>query len=1030
MADRKEIIVRIEGGASSGGGTSQAKSVSLTKQTTAELEKQLRTEQNLVQQRKILNELIKRETKNVGKASDKAKRLGQSWRDVNDKISRFNREVKKGSNTWGKALDSYQMKFNALGNIISNVTSYAIRAFVNGIKSVINISKEFEEQMSAVRAVSKATSEQFERLRSDAVRLGGSTIFTSKQVAELQLQLAKLGFTTGEIISATEGILALAAAAGEDLASSAAIAGGVLRAFGEDANNIKRIVDAMAKSFTSSALDLTKFRESMKFVAPVASKAGFSMEGVTALLGKLADQMVHGSLAGTSLRNIFLRLSNENSKLSKAMGLSAKSLPELIIGLENLERAGLDATMALQLTDRRAVTALLALAQQSDGIWELYRSIVETTGAADEMAEIRMDNFAGSVEKMTGAWDSFILAINKSNGLLRDFVDGARYAVEAVTELFKTQQDKAEDFASRYLDLVKKQVQEDISIKTKAVNDEFELMKLRYDSGEISLKRFVEFSRKKQEELTEIRSESLLKMLRLQYAATEDDERAAKQAWMNASKRDQKETTIRYNKIISARKKILDTISELETTANKQLLTNQLLAIEEELKNEMKIRKLMISSMRDGVEKELALNALKWDQLISNANELNVTINDVEKRRQEERLAILKKYQNEAYEERREANEKLTKDLMAIWKLRIEGISDTVQKELAQEDFRWRQQVNTFSKMKMETSLYLQATEEAWKQHWIRMFDIQARAASAQVQAGREGAMAQASVFDDLRKRLEASGGIGDDKFAPNLWDQITGGMELTSQQETAMRRGVDVVVDQLGYLADKQKEYADEAVQNSERKVDQLQRDLEIELRLAEAGFANNVSLRQKELADAKAAQAKALAQQREAQKKQERIEAVAQGVNLTTAISGILKKSFTTRDPITALIVSAGAAAGLMGLFSQWKNNIKADVQTFGEGGEITGKKHTQGGELIEAEDGEFVVKASQYEKYKDLVTAINEDKVNQAWAGLNQDLNVDNSDMIGAMNKYWGTQVTEHNGYRIERTGNRTRKVYVRV
>ena len=84
--------------------------------------------------------------------------------------------------------------------------------------------------MAAVKAISGATSDQFKELEADALRYGKTTVFTATQVAQLQEEFARLGFTTSEIQNATRATLDLAAATGESLSNSAQIAGSTLRA--------------------------------------------------------------------------------------------------------------------------------------------------------------------------------------------------------------------------------------------------------------------------------------------------------------------------------------------------------------------------------------------------------------------------------------------------------------------------------------------------------------------------------------------------------------------------------------------------------------------------------------------------------------------------------------------------------------------------------------------------------------------------------------------------------------------------------
>ena len=207
----------------------------------------------------------------------------------------------------------------AMGAAIAAAT-VAIVALAKTISHAVRVGKEFEQSMANVKAISGATGEEFKALEKNARALGASTVFTASQVGELQKEFAKLGFTASEIVNVTEGTWALAAAVGADLADAAATAGTTLRGFGMDVSETGRVTDVMALSFSKSALDLQKFSDSMKYVAPIAKLAGVSLEGTTAILGSLANAGIDGSMAGTSLRRILLEAGKAGSKLADRMG--------------------------------------------------------------------------------------------------------------------------------------------------------------------------------------------------------------------------------------------------------------------------------------------------------------------------------------------------------------------------------------------------------------------------------------------------------------------------------------------------------------------------------------------------------------------------------------------------------------------------------------------------------------------------------------------------------------------------------------
>ena len=301
----------------------------------------------------------------------------------------------------------------SLGGLVAKLglTTVALYGSMRAISSVVRVGADFEKKMSNVAAISGATAEELKALESNAKQLGATTVFTASQVAELQTEFAKLGFTSTEIRGVTKDTLALAAASGSDLATSAAVAGQTLRAFGLDVSETSRVTDTMALSFSASALDMDKFTNSMQYVAPVAKAVGFSVEGTTALLGGLANAGISGSLAGTALRTVFLKLADSNSDLTKRLGGSGKSADELIPALKKLSDSGVDLTEVLGLVDKRAVSAFKILLDGTEDIAELKEELDGASGAAQRMADVQLDNLAGKATLLNSAMEGLAITI-------------------------------------------------------------------------------------------------------------------------------------------------------------------------------------------------------------------------------------------------------------------------------------------------------------------------------------------------------------------------------------------------------------------------------------------------------------------------------------------------------------------------------------------------------------------------------------------------------------------------------------------
>lgn len=286
--------------------------------------------------------------------------------------------------------------------------SFGFAQVFAGVQNAFRSISEFESKLSTVKAITGATQKEFEQLRASALKLGASTKFTASQVADLQTEFGRVGFSTGEILAATKATLLLATATGEDLAKSADVAGSTIRGFGLDASETGRVADVMAESFNATALSLENFSEAMKYVAPIASQAGISLEETTALLGTLADAGIRGSQAGTSLRKIITDLGGESGTLSEK--------------LQKLADKGLTGADAMSEVGRTAYASLLILAKNTEKTNELSKAFENSAGAAQKAADIMSDNLTGDVVKLTSAYDGLVQSAGSSNSILREFV--------------------------------------------------------------------------------------------------------------------------------------------------------------------------------------------------------------------------------------------------------------------------------------------------------------------------------------------------------------------------------------------------------------------------------------------------------------------------------------------------------------------------------------------------------------------------------------------------------------------------------
>jgi len=351
----------------------------------------------------------------------------------------------------GKTADKSTKSFGKMAaGVLAAVAAF--RQINEVIGSSIKSFRDFEFQMAKVKAVTGASEKDFKKLSSTAKELGRTTFFTAQQVSELQTNFGKLGFSTQEILDAQKATLLLATATDADLGRAAIVAGASIRGFGLDAKETQRVVDVMAKAFTSSALDLEKFQTSMTKVAPISAAAGISLEATTAVMGTLTDAGIEASIAGTSLRNIFLKMQDSSSELSQFLGFTVNSADDLQIALNKLNDAGLENEEIMELVDLRQVAAFNTMIKGVDRIGELRDAFDNANGSSQEMADIIGDTLEGEMKRLTSASEGLKIAlVDKLGG-------GMRNVLKRFTDFLNKLTDNSDDvarFITRTIDLVK-----------------------------------------------------------------------------------------------------------------------------------------------------------------------------------------------------------------------------------------------------------------------------------------------------------------------------------------------------------------------------------------------------------------------------------------------------------------------------------------------------------------------------------------------------------------------------------------------
>lgn len=336
------------------------------------------------------------------------------------------------SKAWKVTLKAVDLVTSPVRRVFGLLQSPLVAAGVTisagaGIADTIKTYADFEAAMSEVKAISGATSEEFAQLTEKANQMGAVTKFTASESAEAFKYMAQAGWDAKEMMDGIEGLMSLAAASGEDLGTTSDIVTDALTAFGMAAKDSGRFADVMAMAANATNTDVAKMGDTFKYVAPVAGALGYSIEDTAVAIGLMANNGIKASQAGTSLRSLLTNLTHPVGQAEDAindLGISitnadgsvkplSQTLQELrskFSALSEAERA----QYAAMLAGQEGMSGLLAIVNASEQDFaSLTDQINNSSGAAEEMADIMMDNLAGKFELFTGSLDSMKLSLGE-----------------------------------------------------------------------------------------------------------------------------------------------------------------------------------------------------------------------------------------------------------------------------------------------------------------------------------------------------------------------------------------------------------------------------------------------------------------------------------------------------------------------------------------------------------------------------------------------------------------------------------------
>jgi TP901 family phage tail tape measure protein len=396
----------------------------------------------------------------VGKLGGSLKDLGQKFNGAtktSEKFAKSNDNLTSVASRVRSSIGNLQYQTKDLGSTMDFVGGKALKGFKSGLggvkDTVLGVAKaipgiglalgvlslggfalvaktagEFQTEMLKVKAISSATGDQFEKLRKQAKDLGRTTQFQAKQVGEAQKFQAMAGLEVNEILSATPGILNLAAAANLDLGRSSDIATNIMSQFGKEASDMNNIVDVLAKTVNTSNQDMEQLADAMNYLGPTAKAMGIQLEEAAAVTGILASNGLQGSLGTRALGTSLTRLSKPTANMQtvmKKLNLQAFDSKGNFAGIEGvvsqLEKSMKGLTQEQKqnyLSTLFGAEAIqewnILLANGSGNLSKYTEELRNSTGAAGDMAGTMMSGYQGAMMRFQSAWEGLLISLGES----------------------------------------------------------------------------------------------------------------------------------------------------------------------------------------------------------------------------------------------------------------------------------------------------------------------------------------------------------------------------------------------------------------------------------------------------------------------------------------------------------------------------------------------------------------------------------------------------------------------------------------
>lgn len=401
-------------------------------------------------------------------------------------MSAFEKNIKQMGSAFSKAINKMNIDANKIKGVQSKLNNFAKNSMIGLVTGTTAIGAVFRnayleqaelgDALTRNAAMARASKEEQKALEEQVKKLGRTTSFTAKQVAEAQKYEIMAGYNPETVLKITPKLLDFSVASGEELASASDIITDNLDAFGMKIQDIDKLLDVMSSTATNTNTDISMLGETYKYIAPV-SRGFDSFEEINVMLGILANNGIKAGQAGRNLAGVYTRLSNPSQEMLKMMVKTNTTLYDKQGKFKGLRKIIAEAKPALEKLTDAEKNQWLATVVGTEGlkVWnsimnysvegtkKVENAVYNASGSLKYMNDVMKNTDRRKIDALTSAWEGFKIKLGEGlapvvnenmerlTNFLNELSDSDKLSTENLEKFFKRIVDGAKTAAGAYL---------------------------------------------------------------------------------------------------------------------------------------------------------------------------------------------------------------------------------------------------------------------------------------------------------------------------------------------------------------------------------------------------------------------------------------------------------------------------------------------------------------------------------------------------------------------------------------------------